>query len=96
MGDRAVGGNMAKLGQLLQKVSAASGSVHTLSPPAVVVLNVFITSGGALMTPLMPGTSATTGKYTWNPAAGTINFYSTEGDSGAATIVYLAEAGGVV
>ena len=96
MGDRAVGGNMAKLGQLLQKVSAASGSVHTLSPPAVVVLNVFVTSGGALMTPLMPGTSATTGKYTWNPAAGTINFYSTEGDSGAATIVYLAEAGGVV
>ena len=96
MGDRSVGGKMAKLGQLLQKVSAASASVHTLDPPAMAVLNVFVTSGGALMTPLMPGTSATTGKYTWNPLANTINFYSAEGDSGAATIVYLAEAGGVV
>lgn len=97
MGDRdLVGGRMARHMQLLQKVSAAASSVHTLDPPAVAVLNVFVTSGGALMTPLMPGTTPTTGKYTWNPKINSIAFYSTEGDSGAATIVYLAEAGGVV
>ena len=97
MGDRdLVGGRMARHMQLIQKVSAAASSVHTLDPPAVAVLNVFVTSGGALMTPLLPGISATTGKYTWNPLTNSIAFYTTEGDSGAATIVYLAEAGGVV
>lgn len=96
MGDRSVGGKMAKLGQLLQKVSAASASVHTLDPPAMAVLNVFVTSGGALMTPRLPGTSPSTGQYTWNPLSNSILFSTTEGDSGAATIVYLAEAGGVV
>jgi len=85
-------GKMARHVVFVEEVSAASDSVHSLAKPALAVLNVFVTSGGALMTPLLHGTSATTGKYAWNAKLNTVSFYSTEGDSGAATIQYLAEA----
>ena len=85
-------GKMARHLKFVEEASAASGSVHTLTQAAVAVLNVFVTSGGALMTPLLHGNSASTGKYVWDPRANTVSFYTTEGDSGAATIQYLAEA----
>ena len=76
-------------------VTVGSGQVngvYKLDRPAVGVLRVFVTSGGADMPPILHGNAATTGKYVWDPKQNTIEFYHQEGDSGAATIGYLSEA----
>lgn len=72
--------------------SGSVNGVYKLDRPAVSVFSCFVTSGGAVMEPIMHDNAATTGKFVWGPKQNTIEFYHQEGDSGAATVCYLAEA----